>query len=155
MKQLNIFELQNSISQKKKHRVNVYESVLGKCHSKIQIAANKEKYECYYDVPQYVVGLPLFNINECVDFIITQLQTNGFRVNYYFPKLLHISWHPDQEKESSSRPKSIKHIEHSSNRNSLDNTPPMPQYYNQDPSAMMLHYIPYKNDKGKFVLNID
>ena len=47
MKQLNIFELQNSIHQKKQHRVNVYESVLGKCHSKIRIAAKKEKYDCY------------------------------------------------------------------------------------------------------------
>ena len=47
MKQLNIFELQNSINKKKQNRTNVYESVLEKCHMKIQTAANKEKYECY------------------------------------------------------------------------------------------------------------
>lgn len=154
MKQLNIFELQNSINKKKQQRVNVYESVLSKCHMKIQIAAKKEKYECFYDVPQYVVGLPLFNINECVDFIISQLQNNGFHVKYYFPKLLHISWYPEGTTQNKRTQKSIEYQNHEDNIPTL-----LPTYNNthkyDDTSSMMLHYIPYKNDKGKFVLNID
>ena len=129
MKQLNIFELQNSINKKKQNRTNVYESVLEKCHMKIQTAANKEKYELFYDVPQYVVGLPLFNINECIDFIVKQLTNNGFVVNYHFPKILHISWFPHKEEISVKK----------------DECTP----------ALLMHYIPYKNDKGKFTLNVD
>ncbi|QOI90276.1 hypothetical protein QKU58_gp055 [Pyramimonas orientalis virus] len=132
MKQLNIFELQNSINKKKQHRTNIYENVLEKCHTKIKTAANKEKYELFYDVPQYVVGLPLFNINECIDFIIKQLSNNGFEVKYHFPKMLHISWFPPKEIANKNEP-------------STNNATP----------ELLMHYIPYKNDKGKFTLNVD
>ena len=133
MKQLNIFELQNSIDKKKQNRTNIYETVLEKCHMKIRTAANKEKYEFYYDVPQYVVGLPLFNINECIDFIMKQLTNNGFNVKYNFPKMLYISWFPPRQEEYMGK-KQIKE----------ETTP-----------ALLMHYIPYKNDKGKFTLNVD
>jgi hypothetical protein len=129
MKQLNIFELQNSINKKKQYRTNVYESVLEKCHTKIKHAAIKEKYELYYDVPQYIVGLPLFNINQCIDFMIRNLSDNGFKVLYNFPKMLHISWYPPAEQIERKQLK-------------------------QDPSLLM-HLIPYKNEKGKFTLNVD
>tara|TARA_Y100000389_G_scaffold90039_1_gene86577 strand:- start:1960 stop:2349 length:390 start_codon:yes stop_codon:yes gene_type:complete len=129
MKQLNIFELQNSINKKKQNRTQIYENVLEKCHLKIKTAASQEKYEYIYDVPQYIVGLPLYNINECMDFIINQLNDNGFQVNYHFPKLLHISWYPPKEEKLITEIK-------------------------EDP-ALIMHYIPYKNDKGKFTLNVD
>lgn len=132
MKQLNIFELQNSINRKKEHRNSIYERVLNKCHIKIKTAANKELYETYFDVPNYVVGLPLYNINNCLNFIIEQLQSNGFKVIYNFPKLLHISWFPTNQDNSNSN------VE-----------------VNDESSQLFLNYIPYKNDKGKFVLNID
>ena len=102
MKQLNIFELQNSINKKKQNRTQIYENVLYKCHMKIKTAAKQEKYDCIYDVPQYIVGLPLYNINECMDYIINQLNDNGFNVKYYFPKFLHISWYPPKEKKNGN-----------------------------------------------------
>jgi len=129
MKQLNIFELQNSINKRKQNRTQIYESVLEKCHMKIKAAAKQENYQCIYDIPEYVVGLPLYNINECMDFIINQLNDNGFKVNYYFPKVLHISWYPQKEQKSETEIK-------------------------EDPS-LLINYIPYKNEKGKFTLNID
>jgi hypothetical protein len=133
MKQLNIYELQNSINKKQQNRTNVYEQILIKCHFKIKTAANKEQYEVIYDVPQYVVGLPLFNINKCIDFLVKSLNENGFKVVYNFPKFLHISWYPPKEKESI--------------KNALDEL-------KQD-SSLLMHLIPYKNDKGKFTLNVD
>jgi hypothetical protein len=97
---------------------------------KIRTAANKEKYELYYDVPQYVVGLPLFNINECIDFILKQLTNNGFEVKYHFPKMLYISWFPPKEEGYENVAKEAS-------------------------PALLMHYIPYKNEKGKFTLNVD
>lgn len=132
MKQLNIFELQSSINKKKQNRNNIYENVLEKCHIKIKTAANKEQYECIYDVPQYIVGLPLYNINECIDFMVRQLNDNGFKVTYHFPKMLYISWFPPSKDETT-----VAQIE-----------------MKEDP-ALLMHYIPYKNDKGKFILNVD
>lgn len=153
MKQLNIFELQSSINKKKQNRVYVYDEVLGKCHTKIQSAAKKEFYECIYDVPHYVVGLPLYNITECINHLIEQLKYNGFEVTYFFPKTLYISW----------RPKADTCIEHKANNSHKAVMPQdAPKTLNditsttyQDSDSMLLNYIPYKNEKGKFVLNVD
>lgn len=129
MKQLNIFELHNSISRKKQLRINVFEKILSKCHIKIKNAATKELYTCIYEVPEYVVGLPLFNINDCIDYLMNQLKDNGFKVELIFPKSLVIDWSPitSDNKASSS----------------------------YEDTYMIDHYIPYKNHKGKFILNVD
>ena len=139
MKHLNIYELQNTISRKKQNRTNIYESVLHKCHIKIRNATEREKYECVFDVPEYVVGLPLFNLNHCIDFLVKQLQNNGFKVYYHFPKLLHITWYPHTEEKDNA-------IEYEAKDNPTSSV---------DDTSLLLHYIPYKNDKGKFTLNID
>lgn len=142
MKQLNIFELQNSINRKKEHRNSIYEKVLAKCHAKIKTAADKELYETLFDVPSYVVGLPLYNINNCLQFITNHLENNGFKVTYFFPKLLQISWYPTSHYSSNQN------MSHTSLENNFNPT-------NNDESQLFLNYIPYKNEKGKFVLNID
>lgn len=150
MKQLNIFELQNSIDRKKQHRNSIYESVLHKCHLKIKTAAHRELYEVFFDVPQYVVGLPLYNINNCLNYIMEHLENNGFKVTYMFPKLLKISWYPSTP-QTLTTPSSSSLSNH---HQSLHPTTSIPIDDHNDPQ-LFLNYIPYKNEKGKFVLNID
>ena len=127
MKQLNIYELQNTIYKKQQTRINVFSKVLEKCHFKIQSAAKKELYNCIYEVPEYVVGLPLYNINDCIDYIMRQLTENGFKVQYQFPKNILIDWKPVVSKTNTE-----------TNNNDL-----------------LLRYIPHRNNKGKFILNVD
>lgn len=138
MKQINIFELQNTINKKKARRTNVYDNILLKCHMKIEEAAKKENYFCYYDVPEYVIGLPLYNITDCIEHVIDKLKENGFKVHYLFPKMIHISWYPNSESQIS--------------QNQL-----LTSQSHQDPSkeTLFLNYVPYVNKKGKFVLNVD
>jgi len=136
MKQINIFELQNTVHKKKTRRTHVYDIILQKCHLKIEQAANKENYFCYFDVPEYVVGLPLFNISECIEHLIDKLKDNGFKVDYIFPKLLHVSWYPVSEKRMDT----------------LSNTS---QTKSDTKESLFLNYVPYVNPKGKFVLNVD
>lgn len=132
MKQINIFELQNSVSHKKELRKNVFLTILNKCHTKIKEAARNELYLCYYEVPRYVVGLPLYNLEDCIKFIINQLVQNGFVVEQLYNTYLVISWFPNNMMEN--KPEEI-NIEKSND--------------------MLLKYIPYKDSSGNFVLNVD
>ena len=132
MKQINIFELQNSVSKKKELRNNVFSKILSKCHTKIKEAAKQELYLCYYEVPRYVVGLPLYNLDDCINYMNTQLKENGFVVEQLYHRYLVISWFPKQ------------HLEHT--------TEPPQTRNNND---LLLKYIPYKDTSGKFVLDVD
>ena len=92
LKPMNIYDLYRTIQHKKQKRVRSYDAVLSKCYSHIQKAADSELFQTFFEVPVFLVGVPLFDLNQCTAYIITQLRNNGFLVKYFFPKILYISW---------------------------------------------------------------
>ena len=92
MKKINIFELHRTINEKNQRKSECYEKVLEICHKKVTVAAENKKLRCMIQVPEYVYGYPLYNLNECIKFILKSMERNGFLVIYYFPKILYISW---------------------------------------------------------------
>jgi hypothetical protein len=51
-----------------------------------------------------MLGVPTYNIKDCVVFVITSLCRNGFKVKYTHPNLLHISWkHWEKDYEVSKQ----------------------------------------------------
>ena len=91
-KKLNIFELHRIINEKYQRKSECYEKVLEICHRKITMATEHKQIKTLFEVPEYVYGFPIFNINDCINFLLQNLKSNGFLVNYYFPKILYISW---------------------------------------------------------------
>lgn len=138
MKQLNIYDLHNTINKKKHVRTNIYDSILNKCHNKIKQAAEKELIGTFFNIPNYVVGLPLFNISECSKYIFDHLQQNGFKVNFLTFNIIHISWEITNHEQ-----------------------PPVKEQEN----LLLLNHVPEellkkqksagKNRKEKFILNVD
>jgi len=92
LKPMNIYDLYRSIQHKKQKRVRSYDAVLSKCYAHIQKAADTELFQTFFEVPVFLVGVPLFDLNQCTAYVITQLRNNGFLVKYFFPKILYISW---------------------------------------------------------------
>ena len=48
-----------------------------------------------------VFGLPLFDINECIKYIMIKLTEKGFEVHLAIPNKLLISWRPDSESQAT------------------------------------------------------
>lgn len=74
----------------------IYERVLGLAHKTIQTKARdahqqSQKY-CWYQVPDFMMGVPAYNAAECTGFIYTELIDNGFKVRYVHPGWLFIVW---------------------------------------------------------------
>lgn len=129
MKQLNIYELQNEINKKKEKRKEIFTKIIDRCHNKIKTAAKHEQYSVIYEIPEFIPGLPIYNFNDCREYVIKSLENNGFNVQYQFPKLLYISWFPK-------------------NQNLIDHNPDKLLFNQQD-------LVPRKNSKGKFVLHFE
>jgi hypothetical protein len=89
---LTVFDLHNSMRKKTELRSKSFDKVFEICTNKILTASHKELLKIYFDVPEYVFGLPVYNINNCVKYLKEKLEINGFYVIYYFPKILYISW---------------------------------------------------------------
>ena len=92
MKKLNILDLHRNMNEKKLKRTACFEKVLETCHKKIVTCSQNNKLNCFYEVPDYVIGYPLFDLNECIRFLIDCLTKNGFLAIYYFPRYIYISW---------------------------------------------------------------
>lgn len=91
---LNIDKLHQNQNEKIKRRFEIYEKILYKCHNKIkttsQITDNLSC--CFFQVPKYVYGIPLYDSKPCIIYVISSLVKNGFEVKYTHPNLLFISW---------------------------------------------------------------
>ena len=91
---INIYDLYRNIDEVKQKKNVSYNEVLILIHERIKKASLKEKYKIVYEVPEYLFGVPSYNLNKCLAYIMKELRTNGFLVKYYFPKILYISWDP-------------------------------------------------------------
>ena len=95
MLSININKLRNEVELREQKKIKVFDKILELCYQRILNSNQKhDDYSCTYIVPNVVFGLPLYDINDCISFIINKLIDKGFDVVYAFPTSLHISWKP-------------------------------------------------------------
>jgi len=85
-----LFERQK---QRDKNRLDTYEILLDRIHTRIKLTARQrnEKW-LFFQVPEFVFGRPKYNMEVCIGFLIEKLKENGFLVKYISPNVLIISW---------------------------------------------------------------
>lgn len=89
---LNVTSLNNIRDQKLINKFEIYSKVLQKCHHRILISSNKGDTNCFYVIPEYIFGIPMYDTLSCAQYIVTKLKKNGLRVIYTYPNLIYISW---------------------------------------------------------------
>tara|TARA_B100001093_G_scaffold493158_1_gene535030 strand:- start:472 stop:984 length:513 start_codon:yes stop_codon:yes gene_type:complete len=91
---LNIDELYEKKKEVDTNRVMLYNKLLTKVHQKIKISS-RQRYDnefCYFVMPEILIGYPNYNFQECLLYILNQLQEDGFLTKYVHPNLILISW---------------------------------------------------------------
>ena len=91
---INIDELHDKEREKTSRKFEVYRKILEKCHNKIKTTSQNASNNgyCFYQVPKYTFGVPLYDTKSCIMFLVSALTKNGFDVRYTHPNLLFISW---------------------------------------------------------------
>lgn len=86
-----LYDRKNEVNQ---HRIQVFNKILNRVHTKIKITARQKHDEqyCFFVVPEVLLGIPRYDVDTCTSYIIDKLTENGFRVKYTHPNLLFISW---------------------------------------------------------------
>lgn len=96
---LNILELHRKINQRNEKKSICYEKVLEICNKRILAQTERDKTNCVFEFPEYVIGYPLFDLNLCIKYCEKHLVSNGFLVKYMFPNKFYISWDFDEIKK--------------------------------------------------------
>jgi hypothetical protein len=92
--QLNIDELYETKQKTDLNKLELYNKLLLKIHTKIKTASRQRNSDnfCSFVMPEILIGFPNYNLSECLVFIVDSLETNGFLTKYIHPNLLFISW---------------------------------------------------------------
>lgn len=81
-------------TQKKRddYRQEMYDSVLRKAHCRVETAAARKETVCLFQIPGFLLGMPLYDPYQCCGYVLQRLQTDGFVVAYNHPNILRIDW---------------------------------------------------------------
>ena len=99
MSLLNPAKLRSEVEARESRKIKVFEHILNMCYNKI-MTTNQQSDDCccIFTCPSVVFGLPLFNLMDCIRFIMVKLVEKGFEVHLAIPNNIFISW----KKESNS-----------------------------------------------------
>ena len=102
MSSLNINSLYEKIHEKNIKRYEIFDGILQKIHNRIRYNARLEKTYCFYNIPEFVIGTPLYNIHDLRSYLINSLEKDGFKLMYMDPNWLFITWEINPKKITSS-----------------------------------------------------
>lgn len=91
---INLDDLYEKKKQYDLNTLNIYNKLLNRVHDKIKTTSrqSKDNQYCWFLVPEIIIGLPKYDNEACIAYIIDKLMTNGFIVKYTHPNLLFVSW---------------------------------------------------------------
>jgi hypothetical protein len=95
--QLSIAELYTMKNNKDKIKINSFNVIIEKCHAKIKSIAAQGGMNVFYEIPFIMLGYPLYDIYECVDYVVKSLRDNGLLVQilgHPNHNTIYISWKP-------------------------------------------------------------
>jgi hypothetical protein len=70
----------------------LYETIMHKVHHRIETVAARSETQCFFQVPEFIMGMPLYDSFHCSGYIIQRLKSEGFLVQYAHPNTLHVNW---------------------------------------------------------------
>ena len=92
-----LYDIKN---KKDRNKNNTFNEIINKCHNKIKKVAEQGGLTTFYEIPFFIIGKPLYNMEECITYIINAIIKNGFFVrllqgeNIKNNNILYISWNP-------------------------------------------------------------
>ena len=87
---LNLDDLFKEKKQTQEHKIKIYQRILARVHKKIKTTSrmrNSDNFS-FFLIPEFILGIPRYDMAECTSYIIEKLTDNGFLVKYTHPNLL-------------------------------------------------------------------
>ena len=107
MSSLNINTLYATMYGRNIKRYQKFDDILKRLHNRIKYHAINEKTYCFFQIPEFIIGVPLYNINDLKEYLIKSLQKDGFEYMYIEPNWLFVTWELKKNRKIPS-PKSKK-----------------------------------------------
>jgi hypothetical protein len=80
--------------QRELHKMKIYKKVYKRIEKKIILASSMNLYQCWYQIPEFLLNVPLYNLEDCKRFLEREFIHDGFQVYFTgdFNNVIVISW---------------------------------------------------------------
>lgn len=78
--------------EKNNLRKTFYKKVYSRIEKKIVQVNSVNESQCWYEIPEFILGIPLYSFEDCKQYIINKLHKNGFKTNMIDNKIILIDW---------------------------------------------------------------
>ena len=85
-------DLINEQRERDKHKEKIYKKIYKKVEIKILQASSMNLYECWYQLPEFLFNIPLYNLEGCKQYLKHKLSNDGFNVYFTDINIICISW---------------------------------------------------------------
>jgi len=91
---INIDDLYEKKHQRDLKQLGIFNKILNRIHRRIQITGRNKRVDrhIWFTVPEYIFGEPNYDQGECLGFLVSKLEENGFFIKYMHPNTLFVSW---------------------------------------------------------------
>lgn len=91
---INIDDLYEKKHQRDLKQLGIFNKILNRIHKRIQITGRNKRVDrhIWFTVPEYIFGEPNYDQGECIGFLVSKLEENGFFIKYMHPNTLFVSW---------------------------------------------------------------
>ena len=91
---ISIDDLYEKKHQRDLKQLTILNKILNRIHKRIQITGRNKRVDrhIWFTVPEYIFGEPNYDQGECLGFLVSQLEENGFFIKYMHPNTLFVSW---------------------------------------------------------------
>jgi len=93
---INIDDLYDKRKRRDLKQLSIFNKILKRIHTRINHTAKSKRIQedyIWFSVPEYLIGEPIYDKGDCIGYVVSQLEKNGFFVKYVHPNALFISWH--------------------------------------------------------------
>lgn len=80
--------------------LKLYEQILNKCYNRIKRMVRENRMHCIFTIPDYMIGYPIYDVYQCIYYVIKKLKEADFQVKYIPKNTLFISWKTPVQKQS-------------------------------------------------------
>lgn len=93
-RKINIDDLYEKKQRRDLNQVVIFNKILNRIHKRITYTGRNKSNDkhIWFTVPEYIFGEPIYDKGDCIAYLVTKLEENGFHIRYIHPNTLFVSW---------------------------------------------------------------
>ena len=93
-RKINIDDLYEKNQRRDLKQLSIFNKILNRIHNRINTTSRNKRIEkfVWFTIPEYIFGEPVYDKAECIAYVVSKLEDNGFYIKFVYPNTLYISW---------------------------------------------------------------